>query len=120
MLKKYLVTIWRNLTRSKLFSGINLLGLAIGLACFLLIALYVVDELSYDQFNRDAGRIYRVALDARWGGADIHMAQASDIMGPVMKKEFTGVEEVTRIYNYAGTCFFQMGGQFIPETGGAY
>ena len=120
MLKNYLLTAWRNLTRSKLFSGINLFGLAIGLGCFLLIALYVLDELSYDRWNTNADRIYRVTLDARWGGADLHMAQASDIMGPVMKKEFTGVEEFTRIYNYAGTRFIHKGSQFLPETGGAY
>ena len=120
MLKNYLVTAWRNLTRSKLFSGINLFGLAIGLGCFLLITLYVLDELSYDKWNTNAGRIYRVTTDARWGGADLHMAQTPDIMGPVMKKEFPGVEEFTRIYNYVGTQFIHKGSQFIPETGGAY
>jgi len=81
MLKNYLLTAWRNLARSKLFSGINLFGLAIGLGCFLLIALYVLDELSYDRWNSNAGRIYRVTLDARWGGADLRLAQAPDIMG---------------------------------------
>jgi len=121
MLKNYLVTTWRNLSRNKLFSGINLLGLAIGLGCFLLIALYVLDELSYDRYNAKADRIYRVALDARWGGADLHMAQSSDIMGPAMKKEFAGVEEMTRIYNYSdGPRFFRRGSQFIPENSGVF
>lgn len=120
MLKNYLVTTWRNLTRSKLFSGINLLGLAIGLGCFLLITLYVLDELSYDKWNPNAGRIYRITVDAHWGGADLHMAQTPDIMGPVMKREFPGVEEFTRIYNYVGTQVIRKGSQFIPETGGAY
>jgi len=60
-------------------------------------------------------------VDARWGGADLHFAQTSDVMGPVMKREFTGVEEVTRIYNYAGTTrFIHKGNQFLPETGGVY
>jgi len=120
MLKNYLITAWRNLTRSKLFSGINVLGLAIGLGCFLLIALYVLDELSYDKWNANAARIYRVSMDARWGGADLHFAQMPDIMGPVMKKEFPGVEEFTRIYNYTGTRFIRKGNQSIPETGGGY
>ncbi|HVU98649.1 MAG TPA: hypothetical protein VHE34_25680 [Puia sp.] len=61
MLKNYLLTAWRNLTRSKLFPGINLFGLAIGLGCFLLIALYVLDELSYDRWNTNANRIYNNA-----------------------------------------------------------
>ncbi|HEY4335831.1 MAG TPA: ABC transporter permease, partial [Puia sp.] len=120
MLKNYLLTAWRNLTRSKLFSGINILGLAIGLGCFLLIALYVLDELSFDRFNTNAGSIYRVTVDARWGGADLHMAQTPDLMGPVMKKEFPGVQDYTRIYNYTGTRFIHKGAQYIPETGGAY
>src|SRR5258708_6519284 len=100
MLKNYLITTWRNLSRNKLFSGINIFGLAIGLGCFLLIALYVLDELSYDRGNVNADRIYRVTLDAHWGGADLHLAQAADVTGPIMKKEFPGVEEFTRIYNY--------------------
>jgi putative ABC transport system permease protein len=120
MLKNYLLTTWRNLSRNKLFSGINLLGLAIGLACFLLIALYVLDELGYDRFNQSADRIYRVTVDAHWGGADLHMAQTPDMMGPVMKREFPGVEEYTRIYNYPATYFFQKGSQYLPETSGAY
>ncbi|HXB10189.1 MAG TPA: ABC transporter permease [Puia sp.] len=120
MLKNYLLTTWRNLSRNKLFSGINLFGLAIGLGCFLLITIYVLDELSYDRFNTNADRIYRVTMDAHWGGADLHIAQSSDIMGPVIKKEFPGVEEVTRIYTYAGTRLIHKGEQYIPETGGAY
>jgi len=120
VLKNHLLTAWRNLTRSKLFSGINILGLAIGLGCFLLIALYVLDELSYDRYNGEADRIYRITVDAHWGGADLRLAQAPDIMGPVMKREFPGVEEFTRIYNYAGTAFIRKGGQYIPETGGTY
>jgi putative ABC transport system permease protein len=120
MLNNYFIVTWRNLTRSKLFSGINLFGLATGLGCFLLITLYVIDELSYDKWNPNAGRIYRPTTDARWGGADLKMSQAPDPMGPVMKKEFPGVEEFTRIYSYVGTCFFQKGSQYLPEASGAY
>jgi len=59
MLKNYLLIAWRNITKNKVFSFINIAGLAIGLACFTLIALYVVDELSYDRYNEKASRIYR-------------------------------------------------------------
>ena len=59
MLKNYLKIAWRNLVKNKTFSIINILGLATGLCCFLLIALYVMDELSYDRF-------WNYFLYARW------------------------------------------------------
>lgn len=120
MLKNYLLTTWRNLSRNKLFSGINLLGLAIGLACFLLISLYVLDELSFDRFNANADRIYRVSADGRWGGQDLHMSETPDVLGPAVKKDFPGVEQYTRIYANVNTRFIRKGSQYIPENNAAY
>jgi putative ABC transport system permease protein len=54
MIKNYIKISWRNLTRNKVSSIINISGLAIGLACVLLIGLYVKDELGYDSFFKDA------------------------------------------------------------------
>jgi putative ABC transport system permease protein len=51
MIKNYLKVAWRNLVRKKVFSAINIFGLALGLAIFMLISLYVLDELSYDRYN---------------------------------------------------------------------
>ena len=59
MFKHYVVTAWRNLTRYKVFSLINIGGLAIGLAAFWIIALYIGDELSYDRFLPTSGRVVR-------------------------------------------------------------
>ena len=70
MLRNYLKIAWRNLVNNKTFSFINIVGLAIGLACFILIALYVLDELSFDRHNRKADRIYRVNSDIKFGGTD--------------------------------------------------
>ena len=67
MLKTYLKIAWRNLLRNRTFSFINITGLSIGLGCFLLIALYVLDELSYDRYYNKAGNIYRINEDARLG-----------------------------------------------------
>ena len=64
MIKNYLIVAIRNIARNKTFSAINILGLAIGMACCILILLYVQDELSYDQHHEHAHRIYRVAHDA--------------------------------------------------------
>lgn len=60
MLRNYLKTAWRNLLRHKLFSMINISGLAIGMACCILITLFVRDELSYDRYHEKGERIYRV------------------------------------------------------------
>ncbi|HKH61968.1 MAG TPA: ABC transporter permease [Flavitalea sp.] len=60
MLKNYLKIAWRNLIKNKTFSFINIFGLTIGLTSFLLIALYVFDELTFDKFHKNASRLYRV------------------------------------------------------------
>ena len=60
MLKNYFITAIRNLRRNKIYSLINILGLSIGLACAMLIILYVKDEVSYDRFHRGGDHIYRI------------------------------------------------------------
>jgi len=60
MLKNYIKIAFRNLKKQKGFSLINLFGLTTGFVCFLLIALYIFDELTYDAFHKKAGNIYRV------------------------------------------------------------
>jgi putative ABC transport system permease protein len=63
MFRNYLKVALRNLWKNKGFSAINIIGLATGLAICLLIVLYVVDELSYDKYNVNADRIYRLDAD---------------------------------------------------------
>ena len=60
MIKNYLKIAYRNLTRNKFISFINLFGLTIGLTCCLLITCYILNELSYDKYNEQADNIYRV------------------------------------------------------------
>ena len=60
MLRNYLLIAFHNLRKYKTFSFINTTGVAVGLACFLLFAIYVKDELNYDRYNTRADRIYRV------------------------------------------------------------
>ncbi len=86
MIKNYFKIAWRNLLKNKVFSAINIIGLASGLASFILIALYVADELSYDRFNEKANRIYRINSDIVFGGNKLHLAVTSDPMGAVLKK----------------------------------
>ena len=60
MFKNYFKTAWRSLWRNKLFSGLNIFGLATGMACSILIFLWVQDELSFDKFNHNASNIFRI------------------------------------------------------------
>ena len=115
MIKNYFKVILRNLLRNKTFSIINIVGLATGLACFLIIALYVLDELSYDRFNKNADRIYRINADIRFGGSEFHGAETSDMMGQVLKKDYPQVEQYTRIYSNSGYKLIKKGDSFIKE-----
>jgi putative ABC transport system permease protein len=115
MLKNYLLIAWRNLLKNKTFSLINITGLAIGLACFLLIALFVLDELSYDKFNEKADRIYRINARIRFGGADLNFPLSSDMMGQSLKQDYPQVENYVRIYNSNGSKLIKKGNEYINE-----
>lgn len=120
MLKNYLKVALRNLWKQKTFSAINIIGLATGLACFILIALYVTDELSYDRYNEKAERIYRVNADIRFGGNEMRLAVNSDPMGPTLKKDFPEVEEYVRFYASNGHRMVKKGNQYIRENAVAH
>ena len=116
MLSNYLKIAWRNLLKNKTFSLINITGLASGLACFILIALYVADELSYDRYNEKAGRIYRINSDIVFGGNKLHLAVASDPMGAALKNDYPQVEEYVRFYTSSGSKLIKKGDQYINEN----
>lgn len=97
MIKNYLKIAWRNLRKNKFYTSINIFGLAVGIATCLLILLYVLNELNYDKYNVNAGRIYRVNNEVKFGGNYFDLAQAPALMGPTMIKEFPQVEQYTRI-----------------------
>lgn len=104
----------RNCWKNKGYTLINILGLSVGLAAFLAITLYVMDELSFDRFNEKADRIYRINSDIRFGGNDLNLAVCSDPMGPTLKKDYPEVEEYVRFYgNTPG--FVKKDNQLIRE-----
>src|SRR5436190_17148141 len=115
MIRNYLKIAIKNLWKNKTFSLINIVGLAIGLSCFLLIALYVIDELSFDKSYKNSDRIYRINSDIRFGGADLHMPVTSDMMGELLKKDYPQVEEYTRIYTFNGDKLIKKGNEYINE-----
>lgn len=116
MIRNYLAIARRNLLRKRGFTAINIAGLATGLCCFLLISLYVIDELSYDRFHKKADRIYRIHLDMRMGGVDRTMPNSPDAMGGLLKKDYPEIEQYTRIYTHNGSRLVKKGNEFITET----
>jgi putative ABC transport system permease protein len=99
MYKNYLKIAFRNLLKHKAFSFINIAGVAIGLACFLLLAIYVKDELSYDRFNANADRIYRLSRTflSKDGTVSLRLGHAAPPFGPLIKQDFPEVEQVVRL-----------------------
>ncbi|WP_369822729.1 ABC transporter permease [Spirosoma sp. 209] len=83
--------------RNKIFSAINIVGLAVGLATCLLIVLFVLHELSYDRYHTHADRIYRMTTHGRIGGTDINAAGAGAPAASALVRDYTGVEAATRL-----------------------
>lgn len=115
MFNNFLLSAWRNLVKNKAFSLINIAGLAIGIACFILIGNYVLDELSYDRWNKNAGQIYRVDADIILGGSELNLAVSSDPMGPTLKQDYPQVKEYVRLYGSSGSKLIKKGDEFINE-----
>ncbi len=95
MFQNYLKIALRNLLKHKTYSAINIFGLALGLACCMLIVLFVVDELRYDRFHANADRIYRVALNARINDKDLVSALSPAPMAQTLVTDFPEVESST-------------------------
>ena len=98
MIQNFFKTAFRNITRNKAFSSINIFGLAAGLATCLLILLYISDELSYDSQHKDGNRIYRLVYSTVQG---IWSSQPAPV-APAMKQDFPEVEDVTRLLKFPG------------------
>ena len=97
MIKSYLKTTIRNLLKNKVFSFVNISGLAIGVACFILIGLFVADELTYDTFNISADRIFRVNAHYNIGGNRFNLANSPVPLAGVLASEYPEIERTVRI-----------------------
>jgi len=98
MFRNHLRLAWRGLLKRKGYSALNIVGLAIGITCCLLIFHYVAYEKSYDRFQPNAGRIVRVRLDSyQQGKLAWQSATSYPAIGPAMKKEFPEVEQFGRL-----------------------
>ena len=98
MVKHYLIIAFRNVMKYKVYSTINILGLALGMTCCLLILQYVSFELSYDNYHKDADRIYRIGIDIDTQSFKRSFAPISSFMAPMLKEVIPEVENTVRIW----------------------
>ena len=96
MWKNYINTVLRGIWKYKTYSAINIMGLAIGIACCLLILLYVQYEFSYDRYHENTDRIYRVSLHGVLAGNEINSVTTPYPMAATLAREFPEVESATR------------------------
>ncbi|HRW30325.1 MAG TPA: ABC transporter permease, partial [Emcibacteraceae bacterium] len=104
LLANYVTSAWRNILRHKLFSIINIMGLAIGLAAVMLIALYVRYETSYDSFWKNADNIYRMQMTISMPGRDPVDALFAPLMAaPSLKQDFSEIIHVARAFPHSAS-----------------
>ena len=97
MLKNYFIIAWRSLTTCKTYSFINIIGLALGLAACMLIMLYAGHEWSYDQFHKNANRIYWVQAKLKLGSDSVYMPYLNYSTAFTLKNSTTSVEDFLRV-----------------------
>ncbi|MBV6442822.1 MAG: hypothetical protein EPGJADBJ_04548 [Saprospiraceae bacterium] len=104
MLYNYLLTALRNLRKNKLHAALNLAGLSIGLACCLLIALYIAGELRYDKYHANADRIWRVTrtFHDQDGSENLHLSAIAPPFGTLLPQHFPEIAVITRILKNFG------------------
>jgi len=124
MINNYLRIGWRNIRRHKLYSGINIGGLALGLAVGILLLIWVQDELSFDRFHKNGKNIYQLSVTFKsgtdvqtWGGMPAPIA-------PVAMKRIAGVESAVRMsdvwqisrYTYGNKDFYDIKGAYVDPA----
>jgi putative ABC transport system permease protein len=102
MLKNYIKSAFRSLTKNKGFTAINILGLALGLCVCMLIVFYVADELGYDNYNNKADRIYRVNNIVKFGGSVNNYAVSPAPLAEAFRHDLPEVEEIARFRDRGG------------------
>ncbi len=116
MFKNYLKVATRNLLKTKVFTLINIMGLAIGMAVCILIILFIQSELSYDNFQERRDQIYRVVLDRRYPGRSTSYAFIPQSIGEAIKRENPEVLQVTRLFDFGNNYFFlRIGNKLFEE-----
>lgn len=100
MLRNYFRVAFRNILKQKFYSVINIVGLTVGIVATLFIILYIQDELSYDRFHTNIDQLYRVGLNGRLAGQEIHVVSTPPPLAAAMVSEVPGVEHALRLWEW--------------------
>lgn len=104
MIRNYLKIAFRNLTKYKFISFINLFGLTVGLTCCLLIFTFILHEVSYDKYQPNAGRVYRVTrtfYNLQNNSISLNLSTISPPFAPLLQNDFKEIEDITRFVDYS-------------------
>lgn len=120
MIRNYFLIAIRNIMRDKVFSTINIIGLAVGITCFLALFLFIQDELTFDRFKSalDPGQIYRVYVKIAVNGSEDINSKTAQVLGPILQQNYPEVESYTRI-GYFGPRAFKYNDELF-RTGSIY
>jgi putative ABC transport system permease protein len=102
MLRNHLQIAIRTFWKNKLFSGLNIIGLGVGMAAVWLMVLYVVNERSYDRFHANADRIVRVVQHAQWQGGDLNIAATPAPFAEALKRDYPAIDKTVRFHPEGG------------------
>ena len=119
MLKNFFISAFRSLWKNKGLSVLNIAGLALGLTSFLLVTLYVIDEISYDRYNTEYDRIFRVNSELKYGGAITAFAVAATPLAEALVQNFPEVEKAVRLTPFKNVRF-KKGEEVVREDGVVY
>jgi putative ABC transport system permease protein len=117
MIKNYIKTAYRSLTKNKAYSFLNIFGLAIGIACAALIFLWVEDEVNFDAVNLKKDRLYMVEENQKYDTYVFTESSTPGLMGPAMKAELPGVANTCRTSEGGTTLLFGNGDKSVFATG---
>ena len=117
MIRNYLKIAIRNLLKYRFISSINLFGLTMGLTCCLLILTFILHELSYDKYQPNADRVYRVTRsfnNPETGAISLNLSTVAPPFGPLLQNDFKEIEEMTRVLQN-GTTAIRYGDKIVNE-----
>jgi len=118
MLKNNIIIAYRNLLKNKIFSLVNILGLALGLACTILIYLWVKDEISYDRFHENREHLYKIMVEqSPSGGKSTIWEWTPALLAPALEAEVPEVEHAIRLTSWQQELLLTTDNNSFPEKG---
>ncbi|UTW63643.1 ABC transporter permease [bacterium SCSIO 12741] len=115
MIKNYFLVALRNLIKNRTYGIINITGLALGIACAVLIALYVRHETSFDQFHDQKEQLFRVCAKLNYNG-ELNSGLSSMAVGPTLMEEYAEIETFTRITPYGARNLLRVEDRFFNQS----